>query len=385
MATPLRRLRALRALPSLTPTQRRTYAFGYTQSRALLHSEYGQPSSVLSLHAHSLPAAYGDEILIRFLASPINPADINQIEGTYPSKPPMTIALGTPVPAAVPGSEGVVEVVSTGANVPGTLFAPGDRAIMAKTAFGTWRTHALAPASALLKLPSDAADITDVQAATVSVNPTTAYQMLRHFTPLQAGDWVVQNGANSGVGRAAIQIAREWGVRTINIVRDRPELAALKTELTDLGADVVVAENELGREFSAKVKDLTQGKGAKLGLNCVGGKSASELIRLLGEGGHLVTYGGMARQPVTLGAGQQIFRDVHAHGFWVSRWSDQNPEAKMEVVKDVFSMIRRGVFREPPMTETRWGLKTGQEELVEAVKRSGEGFLGRKQVFVFDT
>ncbi|KAA8910677.1 hypothetical protein FN846DRAFT_938161 [Sphaerosporella brunnea] len=370
---------------ALKPTIPRRYvsAFGYTQAKALIFNDYGAPKDVLKLHRHSISPAYGDEIIIRFLAAPINPADINQIEGVYPSKPAFTITLGTPSPAAVPGNEGVVEVVGVGANVKN--FKPGDRAIMKHTAFGTWRTHAVAKDENLLKIPEEYKELNVISAATISVNPCTAYRMLKDFTPLQPGDWFIQNGANSGVGRAAIQLGRIWGLKSINVVRDRPEIEELKEELKGLGADVVVTEEELAdRQFRKDLKEFTGGKPPMLGLNCVGGKATTELIRQLGEGGHVVTYGAMARQPVTLSASSLIFRDVHAHGFWVSRWSDKNPEKKKEMVEEIFGLIKKGEFKDVPIEKTVWKNDTKEEELKAAVEKSGQAFGGKKQVFVFE-
>ena len=278
------RLRAPRVLPRLLPltTTRTIGTFGYTQSKSLIYTDYGAPPSVLSLHSHSISPAAGTDILIRFLASPINPADINQIEGVYPSKPPLTTALGTALPAAVPGNEAVVEVISTGASVPKDVFKPGDRAIMARTAFGTWRTHAMTDASALQRIDEKFAGITNIQAATVAVNPCTAYRMLKDFVPLEQGGWFIQNGANSGVGRAAMQLARKWGWRSVNVVRGREGFEELEAELKGLGADLVVKEEELGRELKQRIKGLTGGKGIRLGFNCVGGKATTNLIRQLG-------------------------------------------------------------------------------------------------------
>jgi trans-2-enoyl-CoA reductase len=375
----------LRPVPKAPPllSRRNVSVYGYTQAKALVFSDYGQPKDVLKLHRHSISPAYGDEIVIKFLASPINPADINQIEGVYPTKPNFTIALGTPKPVAVPGNEGVVEVVGTGANVKD--FKPGDRAIMKHTAFGTWRTHAVAKDENLLKIPERFRDLNIISAATVSVNPCTAYRMLKDFTPLERGDWFIQNGANSGVGRAAIQFGRIWGLKSINVVRDRPEIKELKEELMGLGADIVVTEEELAdRAFRKHVQEVTGGKAPMLGLNCVGGKATTELIRQLGEGGHVVTYGAMARQPVTLSASALIFKDIHAHGFWVSRWSDKHPEEKKKMVEEIFGLVQAGEFKDVPVEKTLWKDDTKEEELIAAVERSGQGFGGKKQVFVFE-
>jgi mitochondrial enoyl-[acyl-carrier protein] reductase / trans-2-enoyl-CoA reductase len=88
------------------------------------------------------------------------------------------------------------------------------------TLVGTWRTYAEMSAEELLPLP-EGITISPVAAATISVNPFTADRMLLDFVNLQKGDWVVQNGANSGVGQNVIQIARIRGFKTVNILRDR--------------------------------------------------------------------------------------------------------------------------------------------------------------------
>ncbi|CCX33208.1 enoyl-acyl-carrier-proteinreductase 1 mitochondrial precursor [Pyronema domesticum] len=384
MASPLRLFRSAPRIANLTCYQRRhVSAFGYTQAKALVYSAYGEPSTVLKLHSHSLRPAYDEEILIKFLASPINPADINQIEGVYPAKPELTIALGTPEKSAVGGNEGVVEVVSVGANVKG--YKPGDRAIMKHTSFGTWRTHALAKDENLLRIPDEFKDISPLSAATISVNPCTAYRMLKDFADLEEGDWFIQNGANSGVGRAAIQLGKIWGLKSVNVIRERPDVDALKKELMDLGADIVVTDAELqSRGFYWEMQEKTQGKGIKLGLNCVGGKATHYLIKCLGEGGHVVTYGAMSKQPLNLNASSLIFKDIHAHGFWVSRWSDRNPEAKAEMVAEIFRFIQQGKFKEVPFEKTIWNSDSTEEQLVGAVAKSGQAFGNKKQVFVFE-
>jgi len=384
MVSTLRLLRpSLTGLRAVATPRRYVSSFGYAQAKALIYSDYGQPSDVLKLHAHSISPAYGSDIVVRFLAAPINPADINQIEGVYPPKPEMTIKLGTPTPVAVPGNEGLVEVVAVGADV--ESFRPGDRAIMKHAAFGTWRTHAVASDENLLKIPEQFRDLGVVSAATVSVNPCTAYRMLKDFVPLERGDWFVQNGGNSGVGRAAIQLSRLWGLKSISIVRNRPEIDELKQELEALGADLVVTERELAdRAFRKETKRLTGGKGIKLGLNCVGGKATTEMIHHMAQGGQVVTYGAMAKQPVTLSASSLIFRDMHLHGFWVSRWSDANPEAKRQMVEEILGMIQRGELKDVPVEKTVWTSATKEDELKAAIAKSGQGFGGKKQVFVFE-
>ncbi|KAF2016289.1 NAD(P)-binding protein [Aaosphaeria arxii CBS 175.79] len=369
--------------------QRRSIsAYGYEQSKALTFPSYGDPSSVLSLHTHSISPPHGNQMTLRYLASPINPADINQIQGVYPSKPNFTTSLGTASPIAVAGNEGVAEIISLGDAARSAGFKRGDWVIMASPGFGTWRTHASATPSDVVLLSDAARDgITPIQAGTVSVNPCTAYRMLKDFVALDEGDWFVQNGANSGVGRAAIQLGRAWGLRSINVVRARSDKAAedaLKKDLLAIGADVVVTDEELQAQgFRDRVKEETGGKPIRLALNCVGGKPATAMAKVLASEAHFVTYGAMSKQPLTIPASMLIFKDIHFHGYWVSKWSARHPEEKKATVEDVLDLTRKGAFRDTPVEEVKWEWETKGEELIAKVKDTLEGYREGKGVFVF--
>lgn len=263
----------------------------------------------------------------------------------------------------------------------------GDWVVMKHTGFGTWRTHALAEEGNALKINKEG--LNAIQAGSVSVNPCTAYRMLKDFEHMEAGDWFIQNGANSGVGRAAIQLGAEWGLKSINIIRDRPDASAtqaMKDELIGLGATKVVTENELMEKgFSEQIKEWTNGgrEQIKVGLNCVGGKPTSALVKCLSHGGHLVTYGGMSKQPLQLPTAALIFKDIKFSGFWVSRWSDAHLEEKKKTVDDILEMTRQGKFKDIPVQELKWDWGTEEKTLKEAVQGTLQGFRAGKSVLVF--
>ncbi|XMA19013.1 hypothetical protein WAI453_011804 [Rhynchosporium graminicola] len=372
---------------NLTCRRFKSGPYGYTQAKALVYSKYGEPSDVLSLHNHSIsPSLPPSTLLLRTLATPINPADINQIQGVYPSKPPFTSLLGTSTPSAVAGNEGCFEVVSLSSSI--KTLQKGDWVIMKSTNFGTWRTHALAPETAVLKIDNKEG-LTPIQVGTVSVNPCTAYRMLKDFEALKEGDWFIQNGANSGVGRAAIQLGKLWRLRSINVIRDRTDAAAtqaLKDELLSLGATHVVTESELmEKSFAEQVKEWTNGgrEPVKIGLNCVGGKPTAAMVKCLSHGGHLVTYGAMSKQPLMLPTGALIFKDIKFSGYWVSRWSNANPEEKKKTVEEVLDLIREGNFKDTPVQELSWDWGTEEEKLKEAVQGTLGGFRAGKGVLVY--
>ncbi|KAF2191113.1 enoyl-acyl-carrier-proteinreductase 1 mitochondrial precursor [Zopfia rhizophila CBS 207.26] len=380
--------------PSLPPTshlqRRHISAYGYEQAKALAFSNYGEPPQVLSLHSHSISPAHGNLMTLRFLASPINPADINQIQGVYPSKPTFTTSLGTANPIAVAGNEGVAEVIALGDKAKSEGFQRGDWVLMRGPGFGTWRTHASATSKDVVKLEERAREgISPIQAGTVSVNPCTAYRMLSDFVHLEEGDWFIQNGANSGVGRAVIQLGKVWEFKSVNVIRGREDKTGeerLKKSLYDIGADVVITDSELQSQgIKDQIKEWTNGgrEPVKLALNCVNGKPATALAKLLNPNGHFVTYGAMSKQPLTIPASMLIFKNIHFHGFWVSQWAEWHPEEKKKTVEHVLELTRQGQFKDIPVDEIRWGWETKGEELIGAVKGTLEGYRGGKGVFVF--
>lgn len=244
-------------------------------------------------------------VRVRFLASPINPSDLNQIEGTYPVKPSQFPAVG--------GNEGVGRVEAIGKNVVSDLKA-GDLVVPATSALGCWRDFAALNAKDLIKIPKKWSNLPVEVLATINVNPPTAYRLLKDFVKLNRGDLVVQNGANSAVGRLIIQMASIMGARTLNVVRDRPDFDALAEELSKLdpegGATVIKAE---------ELKEA-KGVGAKLGLNCVGGGAAGDMAKVMASDGVIVTYGGMSRRPLTVPTAPLIFQNLSLKGFWLTSW-----------------------------------------------------------------
>lgn len=325
------------------------------------------------------------------LAAPINPADVNQIQGSYPTQPAFSTLLGTREPSAVGGNEGVGEVVAVGAGV--KAVAKGDWVIMKRTGMGTWRTHLQVDEGEVVRIENKEG-LVPLQVGTVSVNPVTAYRMLRDYAAwdfggLGGGEWFVQNGANSGVGRAAIQFAREWGLKSLNVIRERSGWEALKSELEDLGATKVVTESQLmAGTFKDQVEEWTNSgrEPIKLGLNCVGGKNATALAKLLSPDAHMVTYGAMSRQPTQLPTGLLIFQNLAFSGFWVSRWSNRHPKEKQQTMEDILRMMREGRFRDVPVEEVKWnadGKGNQEEELRTAVQGTLEGYRKGKGVFVF--
>ncbi|XP_061802643.2 enoyl-[acyl-carrier-protein] reductase, mitochondrial isoform X1 [Nerophis lumbriciformis] len=330
---------------------------------ALVYRQHGQPASVIQLEEVALPPVGAKDVLVKILASPINPADINMIQGTYAILPELP---------AVGGNEGVGQVVEVGSQV--TSLQIGDRVIPKDASLGMWRTAAVVKEDAVISVPND---IPVLCAATLGVNPCTALRMLSDFERLKPGDSVIQNAANSGVGQAVIQIASAKGINTINVVRDRPDFTQLSDRLKALGASHVIKEEALRRpEMKELFKTCPK---PKLALNAVGGKSATELLRHLQPGRSMVTYGGMSKQPVTVPVSALIFKDVKICGFWVTQWKrDQSHDsgAFRSMLDELCSLIRQGKLSAPACTEV------GLHDYSKALHAAMQPFTSAKQILI---
>ncbi|XP_031550614.1 enoyl-[acyl-carrier-protein] reductase, mitochondrial-like [Actinia tenebrosa] len=345
-----------------TEVSRSVRRFSSVKAHALVYKEHGDPSKVLSLDFVDREVIDPNSVGVHMIAAPVNPADINQIQGTYAIKPKLP---------AVGGNEGFGQVIKVGKEVKDVK--EGDYVILAENSLGSWSRYLVLTEHDVIQIPGN---VTVEFAATLAVNPCTAYRMLKDFEQLKAGSTIIQNGANSGVGRAVIQLAAAWGIKSINIVRDRPNLEELQKELTGLGATHVVTE-EFCRtpDMTKLLKDLQR---PKLGFNCVGGKSATELTRRLSPQGTLVTYGGMSKQPFAVPTGSLIFNDIRIRGFWMSGWNKHNAksEARLSMIKDICQLHFEGKFNPPPCT------KHVLQDYKTAVESAMKPFSSTKQLFI---
>lgn len=180
----------------------------------------------------------------------------------------------------------LLQVLDTGPDV--KEFKVGDHVIPADAGLGLWRTHLRVKEDDLLPVDKE---LDLAAAATLTVNPCTAYRLLADFASLQPGDWVLQNGATSGVGLMVSQLCRARGVHCCGVIRERstPKATAeTKDALASYGASLVLTESET-RDRSATNVLRTAG-GAKVTFNCVGGKQTMSLLRLMSPGAHLHSF-----------------------------------------------------------------------------------------------
>jgi NADPH:quinone reductase-like Zn-dependent oxidoreductase len=273
--------------------------------------EFGAPADVLTYESgekltssEQTPLKSG-EVRVSIQFSPINPADINYIQGNYGIRPELP---------AVPGveSSGVVtESASDSVSV-------GDLVIFI-TRVGTWQSEVICDGEEVIIIP----DIPAEQASMLKVNPLTALCLLENYVSLTASDYIIQNAANSGVGQCVIQIAKILGIKTINLVR-REELIP---ELLELGADHVLLDDDSTVE---KVREICGENLPKLACNAVGGDSALRLMDAIAEQGQHITFGAMSMRSLKVPNKFLIFKRIQLHGLWVTKWIEENDRPSVD-------------------------------------------------------
>jgi trans-2-enoyl-CoA reductase len=203
---------------------------------------------------------------------------------------------------------------------------------------GAWQASACIAVDELLTVP---AEVPVEQAAISFINPPTAYCLLKKIVDLAPGDWVLQNAGNSAVGLSVIQMAKRFGLKTISQVR-REELVE---PLRAMGADHVVME---GTGWAKGISEITRGAPVKLALNSIGGESAMDQIKALGDGGTQVTFGGMVGDKVRFPTRFLIFNDVCLRGFWWDQFARREGiEGVRQVMDEVYSMMAKGDLKLP--------------------------------------
>lgn len=257
---------------------------------------YGDPLDVLQYVEVSEPASPGvGDVLIQMAYAPVNTSDLLLAKGAYAVRPELP---------SIVGNEGAGIVIAVGQGV--SRVKIGDRVLVSQNTF-TWAERVGAREGDVYVLP-DGIDL--AQASMLSINTATASLLLSEIVGLQPGSWIVQNAANSGVGRSVIAIAKSRGLKTVNLVR-RPELVE---ELSAAGADVVLVDRP---NVAQQIKGATSGQPVKLALDGVGGSSSATLASVLTERGVLVNYAAMSGDPVSVQPADLVFKKLLVRGFFM--------------------------------------------------------------------
>jgi NADPH:quinone reductase-like Zn-dependent oxidoreductase len=264
--------------------------------QALLE-QYGQPeAAVRCAEVPDVGTPGAGEVVFDVLAFPINPADIWMCKGSYRLRPPLP---------ATPGAECVGRVTAVGAGV--SHVGPGDLVINLQRE--NWAQRRRVKADDVIPVP---ANLPLRQAAMLRINPATALLLLTDLVELKPGDWLIQNVANSAVGRLVIRLAGLRGLRTVNVVRRQ----ALFAELKGLGAEACAVD---GPDLADAVKAQTGGAPIRLALDAVSGQATARLSACVADGGVVCNYGAMTGEDPVMPRNGLIFAGQRLVGFMLGR------------------------------------------------------------------
>ena len=291
--------------------------------------EFGGPE-VLKIEEVPEPTIAPGDVLIQMEAAGVNYADVMTRVGMYPIS-------GLPI---TPGFEVAGRVVKAGNAV--TDFKTGDR-IVAMLNAGGYAERAAAPAATVFSVPDS---LSAVQAAALPVNYLTALHMLREFGRLAPGESVLIQAAASGVGTAAIQLAKLFGARIFATASSQDKLALAR----ELGADETI--NYSTQDFAEVVKAKTGGRGADLILECVGGEVFDRSIQCLAPLGRLITYGMAGGVPATVMTPLLLFNNLSVIGFHLGRYYQTRPNR--EPMQEILRLVAAGRIR--PIINTTFPL-----------------------------
>jgi NADPH:quinone reductase-like Zn-dependent oxidoreductase len=292
------------------------------EARALVQRAYGEPGDVLRLETVPTEAPGADEVTIRMEAAAVHIADVRTVHGVEGFRRPLP---------RTPGYEGIGRVLAVGSEV--RHLRPGDR-VFPPIGAGTFREVVRVRAAQAVSAPEGDAR----QLAFMTINPPTALFLLEDFAPLRPGDWVLQNAANSSVGRYLIALARLRGIRTINVVRRESLMAELETA----GADLVLLDND---DLPDQVAEATGGADIRLGIDAVGGAATARIAACLGDGALVVNYGSMSHEPCHMPFELMFRRDVRLVGFSTTRqFEKRDPVDRARLVRDLARLACEGTL-----------------------------------------
>jgi NADPH:quinone reductase-like Zn-dependent oxidoreductase len=266
-------------------------------TRSVRIHEFGSPE-VLRIEDVTVGEPGAGEVRLRIHAIGLNRTELTLRSGRSPAKPALPSGIGFE-------AAGVIEAL--GPDVDG--FALGDRVALVPAygaaQYALYGEVALAPARSLVAIPEH---VSFNEAAATWAAYGTAWAGLIAIGRLAAGQTVLIPAASSSVDLAAIQIANRIGARPLALTHSRAKSGALLYH----GAAAVIATT--GQDAIAEVKHLTDGRGADLVFDPVGGPGFADLARATANGGTLVLYGALDTDPTVVPPFDILARDLTVRG-----------------------------------------------------------------------
>jgi NADPH2:quinone reductase len=288
--------------------------------RAMLVKQFGAPEQ-MSLEDLPTPVPGPGEVLIDARAIGVNFPDLLVIEGTYQILPELPFSPGKEV-------AGVVRAVGPGVESPNV----GER-VMAQVEHGAYREQVLAEANNVAVLPES---VGYEAGAAFGLGYLTVYFGLLRRARLEPGEWVLVTGASGGVGSAGVQLAKALGARVIAVGRTEDK----RNFALEQGADHTIEFDPEG--FKERVMELTDGHGADVILESVGGEMFRACMRAIAWEGRLVIIGFAAGEIPTVKAGHVLVKNMDLIGVQSSDYREREPESFREAQEELLGLLTHG-------------------------------------------
>ena len=303
--------------------------------KAIRIHKFGDSEDVLQYEDVPVPELKSGEILIKVEAASLNRADLSLRRGAYRISPDQL-----PV---IPGREFAGIVAKLGLSV--RDFSVGQR-VVCYPSLGGYAEYAIATASEVRPIPDG---VTSMQAAALPTAYLTAWFGLKTDGGLKDSEWLLVQGGSSGVGTAAIQIAKHWGAKVITTTGSEEKARRLRK----LGADVTIDVSQ--NDFLPEVMRITANRGVDVVLEMIGGEVYQKSLQALAPGGRLVSIGGafgaLPESP------PQLKEERKATRFSITNYLKANPDnfKELDVVLELVAnkTLQVVIGKSFPLAETR--------------------------------
>ena len=288
--------------------------------KAVVCSSYGPPEN-LKLEEIDDPEYGNDEALVEVYASALNFPDGLQIQGKYQFQPPMPFT---------PGSEVAGKIKKTGAKLQG--YNVGDR-VMATPGIGGLAELVAVKSDGLRKIPDN---MNFKTAASFAMVYTTSYYALKQRANLKSGETLLVLGSSGGVGLTAVELGKLIGAKVIAAASSDEKLEFVK----QLKPDHLLNYNEC--DLKEAVKDLTEGRGADVIYDPVGGDLFDQCCRCINWNGRLLVIGFTSGRIPSYKANLALLKGSAMVGVFLGRFRKEEPQAYEQNFRELLDMYREG-------------------------------------------
>lgn len=307
--------------------------------RAWIVNEFGHYRDVMKPGDVDPPKPAGSDALTRVKAIGLNFPDILAIAGKYQVKADLPF---------IPGQEAMGEVVETGPECP---FKPGDR-VMTMNRSGAFAEYMLAPAFSTFKVPDGMAD---ADAAAFQMIYQTSYFGLAVRANLRPAEVLLVHGGAGGVGTSAIQLGKVMGATVIATAGSPEKLEVCKR----CGADHVI--NYATEDFVEKVKQLTEGRGADVIYDPVGGDVFDQSTKCINWNGRILIIGFTSGRIPEIRVNRILLKNISVVGLHWGQYRVHEPEKVREAQQKLYEFYTQGkikpvIYKEFPLTELQAAL-----------------------------